>query len=116
MPYWCTDVDFDHAAADAAVTELNRLQRYVDALVQVRDQAVGECRTDWAGRFRDDFDREFSSTQGTLRTVSTDIGDLVSGIQGGSKDASDSQVRRQNARAMCTELDCCPVRNPLGPR
>jgi len=62
-------VDFDHAAALRAAAELRTHATYLDALATARDGLAREAVADWAGRFREDFDRELTATQDRISTA-----------------------------------------------
>lgn len=106
-PWYCQDVKFDHAAANEAITGLELLARFVRALAETRALAVPGARSDWSGRFADDFAREFPVTQNTLTGVADDIARLVGRIRGGIDDAAAAQAGRERLRALCTEPSCC---------
>lgn len=87
-------VRFDFAAAEAASAELRRHARYLDGLAEARASARALAVEDWAGRFRDDFDREYATTQQALR----DEGDGLSGTAG---EIDDAAARARAAKVTC---------------
>jgi len=105
--WYCTDVRFDHAAANQAIDELELLERFVRALAETRGLAAPEARTDWSGRFEDDFAREFPVTQNTLTGVADGIRRLVGRIRDGIDDAAAAQAGREHLRSLCAEPNCC---------
>lgn len=106
-PWYCTDVAFDHAAANEAISGLELLERFVRALAQTRGLAAPEARSDWSGRFADDFAREFPGTQSTLTGVADDISRLAGRIRDGIDEAAAAQAGRERLRSLCAEPDCC---------
>jgi hypothetical protein len=94
LPESCVDVKFDDAAANEAIRALERLEQFVRALARTRGLAVPEASHDWAGRFADDFAREFPVTQKALTGVADDIRRLVGRIHDGIEAAAAARSRR----------------------
>ena len=77
-------VTFDFASAEDAAAECRRHAGYLDSLAQVRADARPAAVEEWRGRFRDDFDCEFTTTQeriadeaANLRTLAGAIDDAI---------------------------------------
>ncbi len=66
-------VTFDFAAAADAAAECRRHARYLDALAEARADARPAAVEEWRGRFREDFDREFTTTQQRLADEATSL-------------------------------------------
>lgn len=66
-------VEFDFGVAADAAAEARRHARYLRSLADTRMGSRAEAVTDWTGRFREDFDREYTSTQQALRTRATSL-------------------------------------------
>lgn len=107
LPWYCQDVRFDHAAANEAIRGLELLARFVRALAETRGLAAPEARSDWSGRFADDFTREFPVTQDSLTGVADAIARLVGRIRDGIDAAAAAQVGREHVRLLCTQPNCC---------
>ena len=60
-------VTFDFASAELAAAECRRHAGYLESLRQARPTAGPTAVEEWSGRFRDDFDRDFSSSQQALQ-------------------------------------------------
>ena len=104
LPWYFQDVRFDHAAANEAI---RGLARFVRALAETRGLAAPEARSDWSGRFADDFAREFPVTQDSLTGVADGISRLVGRIRDGIDDAAAAQAGRERLRASCAQPNCC---------
>lgn len=85
-------VAFDQAAADAAITKLETVRRYLNALHAVRASSVRDPRDGWSGRFRDDFDRDFTTTQAELSGLAGTISNLIIRIEQAKIDAGRAQA------------------------
>lgn len=107
LPWYCEDVRFDHAAANEAIGGLELLARFVRALAETRGLVAPGARSDWSGRFADDFGREFPGTQDSLTGVADDISRLVGRIRDGIDDAAAAQAGREHLRSLCTQPGCC---------
>lgn len=80
-------VTFDFAAATEAAAECRRHARYLDLLADTRADLEPTCTEHWRGRFRDDFDREFRTTQQRLRSEATSLRGLARTIDAAADDA-----------------------------
>lgn len=107
LPWYCEDVKFDHAAANAAIGGLELLERFVRALAETRGPAAPKVPSDWSGRFADDFAREFPVTQNTLTGVADGIKRLIGRIRDGIDAAAAAQAGRERLRSACAEPACC---------
>jgi uncharacterized protein YukE len=100
-------VQFDFAVASEAAAEARRHARYLRSLADARVGARAEAVKDWTGRFRDDFDREYASTQQALRDRAQSVDSMAKAID----DAAD---RARIDKATCErEHDHSKV--PTGP-
>lgn len=101
MPSWrpdWVDVDFDHAAAAAAVTALRSTARLVDTQADARVRLAATAQAEWRGRARVVFDAE-------LRRMSREAADLADGcrraaaaIEAAADEARVEQRRRVDDR------------------
>lgn len=80
-------VTFDFPAAADAVAECRRHARYLDLLADARGDLEPAATEDWVGRFRDDFDRDFTSTQARLREEASSLRTLAGTIEDAADDA-----------------------------
>ena len=102
-------VTFDFATATDAAAECRRHASYLDDLAGARADARPLATEHWRGRFRDDFDREFTSTQ----TALSDRATALRGLAGAIDDAATA------ARAAKTRCEAEHDHTPLpmnGPR
>lgn len=106
------DVEFDHAKADEAVRRLRSIRRYVEALGEAREVSVTAARIGWWGRFRDDFDREFTATQDGLSDVLASIDSMITTINGAATDAEDDQASRVALRERYIEAQQARAEGP----
>jgi uncharacterized protein YukE len=60
-------VTFDFASAELAAAECRRHAGYLESLREARASARTPAVEEWSGRFRDDFDRDFTSSQQALQ-------------------------------------------------
>ncbi|QYG93900.1 hypothetical protein HC251_16660 [Iamia sp. SCSIO 61187] len=60
-------VTFDFASAELAAAECRRHAGYLASLREARARARTTAVEDWSGRFRDDFDRDFTTSQQALQ-------------------------------------------------
>ena len=79
-------VTFDFASAADAAAECRRHAGYLDSLAQTRADARPSAVDEWQGRFRDDFDREFTTTQQRLADGASSLRTLAGAID----DAADA--------------------------
>lgn len=86
-------VEFDFAAAEAAVTALRRAATLVDRAARRRAGDLDGPRTDWEGPHRDAFDQ----TESTLADTATALVARLRRSAGEISDAAD-EARRENKR------------------
>ena len=70
-------VTFDFASATDAAAECRRHAGYLDSLAETRADARPGAVEEWRGRFRDDFDREFTTTQQRLADEAASLRSLA---------------------------------------
>lgn len=73
-------VTFDFASATDAAAECRRHAGYLDSLAETRADARPLAVDEWRGRFRDDFDREFTTTQQRLADEAASLRSLAGAI------------------------------------
>lgn len=100
-------VTFDFATATEAAAECRRHARYLDSLAETRADARPAAVAEWRGRFRDDFDREFTRTQQRLSDEASSLRALAGAID----DAIDA-ARRQ--RTICERDHDHRAPDPVG--
>lgn len=79
LPVSCP-VTFDFATAESAAAECRRHASYLDDLATARADVRPTAVEHWRGRFRDDFDREFTSTQTGLTDQAASLRSLAGAI------------------------------------
>lgn len=104
-PWFFEDVAFNQGHAEEAVSQLRLLRSMVEALIEVRGNAADEPLVDWAGRFRDDFDRELATTQNGLGDVCDRIDTMIASINDGTDTAATAQASRERLRREHEEGD-----------
>lgn len=102
-------VTFDFASATDAAAECRRHARYLDSLAETRADARPAAVEEWRGRFRDDFDREFATTQQRLADEASSLRTLAGAID----DAIDA-ARQQ--KTICERDHDHSAPDPDGPR
>ena len=101
MPGWepdWADVRFDHAAAQAAVDELERAAAVLADQRARRRQLADAVRTEWRGRHRRTFDAEHRHLLIASRRLEDDLRSAARAVAAAAEQARAEQRRREAAR------------------
>lgn len=101
MPDWqppWSDIRFDHAAARHASEVCRAASRRIRSEWSAREALAREASTDWAGRYRDDFDRNFATQQRWLVHLAARLVAQADRIDRAAETASQMQSDREAAR------------------
>lgn len=101
MPNWTpdwSDVEFDHAAAQAAVDACRAAARSAEAAATTTGAARTPAVEDWSGAHRDDFDIEEPVVLDELRDLPRELRALATAIEEGAAEATAEQAHREAER------------------
>lgn len=84
-------VTFDFSSADDAAREARRHAGYLESLAESRASARTVAVEEWRGRFRDDFDRDFTATQRRLSDEAASLRRLAGSID----DAAEAALQQK---------------------
>src|SRR4051812_13549062 len=101
MPNWqpnWADVRFDHAAAQAAISELQRAARVLDDAVDRRADLAGRATDQWQGSHRHTFDASLTRLQSGGRDLADAMRREAGRIADAAASARAEQSRREDAR------------------
>ena len=97
QPNWA-DVRFDHAAAQAAVDELERAAAVLADQRTRRRHLADAARAEWRGRHRQTFDAEHRHLLIVSRRLEDDLRAAARAVAAAAEQARAEQRRREEAR------------------
>lgn len=102
MPDWTPnwgDVSFNHAGAERAAAECDVTAAKLRDSIGVRERLATAARLEWAGRYRDGFDRAFAALIEQSERLEADLRALARRIRDAAAAAHAEQSRREADRA-----------------
>src|SRR5881397_1573011 len=97
QPNW-SNVHFDPALAQNAISSLLNTAAEVDAVSRERVRLADTAREQWQGRYRKEFDDRFGATTRTAAQLAADLRQAAANLQQAGMQAQQDQQARMYAR------------------